>query len=195
MTGRSNYLISYFYYVVIFFIISAINILPQDNTNNRMQDKLNRSTNDLERKIEQNSNYYASNLKTMLNLTDSQMRYIYNIMFDYYLNEPGNQTSQRAALRERTVSYKLEAEPFMQNRYNMDASSEANKKIENILDNKQMGKWSDIKDSWWVNVKTELYEGDQNISWRKDIHEKKKEYEDNRNYENYDVYSPGYDFK
>jgi hypothetical protein len=68
-------------------------------------------------------------------------------------------------------------------------------KIENIIDNEQKSKWTEIKDSWWINVKTELYGGDQNIKWSKDIHEKKGEYEDNRDYENYEVYYPGYDYK
>src|ERR1039458_4140102 len=44
------------------------------------------------------------------------------------------------------------------------------------------------KISWWTRVKTGLYEGDQNIKLSKDIYEKKGEYEDNRDYENYDVY-------
>jgi hypothetical protein len=195
MTRRSNYLMGYFYYVVIFSIISAINILPQDNTNNRMQDKTNGSNNDLEKKIEQNANYYTSNLKTRLNLTDSQMRYIYDILLNYYLMGTGNQTSQRAALRESMGSFKLETEPFIQNRNDIDASSKANNKIENIIDNEQKNKWMEIKDTWWVNVKTELYEGNQNIKWNNDIHEKKGEYEDNRDYENFEVYYPGYDYK
>jgi hypothetical protein len=207
MTTRSNYLMNYFYYVVIFFIVSAINILPQDNTNNMMQDKTDRSNNnDIEKKIEQNANYYASNLKTILNLTDSQIRYVYDIMLDYYLNGTGNQTSQRAALRESKESFKPETEPLNQNMNNMDASdnntdlyldasSKANKKIENILDNEQKNKWRGVNDSWWVNVKTELYEGDQNIKWSKEINERKAEYEDDRDYENFDVYYPGYDYK
>jgi hypothetical protein len=205
MVKRSKNLISYFYYAVIFFIISSINIFPQDNTNNWMKEKTNRTTNDLEKMIEQNANYYSSNLKTRLNLTDSQMRCIYDIMLDYYLNEPGNQTSQRAALRESKQSSKIEMDPIY-DRTNMETSdnntdqirntsSEANKKIENILDNQQMDKWIGIKDSWWVNVKTELYDGDQNIKLTEDIQERKGEYEDNRDYENYDVYYPGYDFK
>jgi len=53
----------------------------------------------------------------------------------------------------------------------------------------------EVNDSWWVNVKTELYEGDQNIQWSKEINERKAEFEDNRDYENFDVYYPGYDFK
>jgi hypothetical protein len=172
-----------------------------------MQDKTDRSNNnDIEKKIEQNANYYASNLKTILNLTDSQTRYIYDIMLDYYLNGTGNQTSQRAALRESKESFKPETEPLKQNMNNidasdnntdlyLDASSKANKKIENILDNEQKNKWIEVNDSWWVNVKTELYEGDQNIQWSKEINERKAEYEDNRDYENFDVYYPGYDFK
>src|ERR1035437_2756697 len=188
MVSKNKYLMGYFYYVVILFIISAINILPQDNTNNWMQDKTNGSTNDLEKKIEQNANYYTSNLRTKLNLTNSQMRYIYDILLDYYLKGTGNQTSQSAALRESKGLFKLETEPFMQNRNNMDAISKTNMKIENIIDNEQKSKWTEIKDSWWINVKTELYGGDQNIKWSKDIHEKKGEYEDNRDYENYEVY-------
>ena len=195
MVSKNKYLMGYFYYVVIFFIILAINILPQDNTNNWMQDKTNGSTNDLEKKIEQNANYYTSNLRTKLNLTNSQMRYIYDILLDYYLKGTGNQTSQSAALRESKGLFKLETEPFMQNRNNMDAISKTNMKIENIIDNEQKSKWTEIKDSWWINVKTELYGGDQNIKWSKDIHEKKGEYEDNRDYENYEVYYPGYDYK
>jgi len=112
----------YFYYGVVFLIISAVNILPQDNTNNMMQDKTNGSTNDLEKKIEKNANYYSSDLKTKLNLTDSQMRYIYDIMLDYYLNRTGYQTSQRAALRESKESFKPETEPLKQNMNNIDAS-------------------------------------------------------------------------
>jgi hypothetical protein len=207
MRRRSDYLMSYFYYVVIFFIVSTINILPQDNTNNMMQDKMDRSNNnDSEKKIEQNANYYASNLKTILNLTDSQTRYIYDIMLHYYLNRTGYQTSQRAALRESKESFKPETEPLKQNMNNidasdnntdlyLDASSKANKKIENILDTGQKNKWREINDSWWVNVKTELYEGDQNIKLSKEINERNVGYEDNRDYENFDVYYPGYDFK
>ena len=196
----------YFYYGVVFLIISAVNILPQDNTNNMMQDKTNGSTNDLEKKIEKNANYYSSDLKTKLNLTDSQMRYIYDIMLDYYLNRTGYQTSQRAALRESKESFKPETEPLKQNMNNidasdnntdlyLDASSKANKKIENILDNEQKNKWRKVNDSWWVNVKTELYEGDQNIKLSKEINERRAQYEDDRDYENFDVYYPGYDYK
>ena len=202
---RDN-MMSHFYFIVIFSIISFTNILPQDNTNNRMVDKSDGSINDLEKKIEQNANYYSNNLKIRLNLTDSQTRYVYDIMMDYYLGEPGNQTSQRAALRESKESYKLETEPLEQNVTNTEASSnnndksgnassEANNKIENILDNEQMNRWKEIKDSWWVNVKTELYEGDQSINRHKSINDQKGEYEDNRDYENYDVYYPGYDYK
>ena len=87
---------------MIFFIVSAINILPQDNTNNMMQDKTDRSNNnDLEKKIEQNANYYASNLKTILNLTDSQMRYIYDIMLDYYLNRTGNPNFTKSCIKRK----------------------------------------------------------------------------------------------
>jgi hypothetical protein len=193
MSKRSKSLIFYF---VIVFIISAVNILPQDNTNNMMPDKSIGNTNDLERKIDQNANYYSGNLKEKLNLTDSQMRYVYDIMRNYYLNETGNQTTQRAALREGKQTSKIEMETSDNNTDQLrDASSMANKKIENILDNEQSYKWRGIRDTWWVNVKTELYEGDQNIKGSKNLHYKKVEYEDDRDYENYDVYYPGYDFK
>jgi len=204
---RNNHLMCYFYYVAVFLVISTINILPQDNTNNMMQDKMDRSTNnDIEKKIEQNANYYTSDLKTKLNLTDSQMRYMYNILLDYYLNETGNQTSQRAALRESKESYKPETEQLKQNGNNMDesgnntdlysdAGSKANKKIENIIDSEQKEKWIEIKDSWWEGLKTELYKGDQNIKWSKITNQRKGEYEDYRDYEDFDVYYPGYDFK
>ena len=112
------------------------------------------------------------------------MRYIYDIMLDYYLNRTGYQTSQRAALRESKESFKPETEPLKQNMNNidandnntdlyLDASSKANKKIENILDNEQKNKLMEVNDSWWINVKTELYEGDQNIKWSKEINEMK----------------------
>ena len=194
MTTRSNYLMSYFYYVVIFFIVSAINILPQDNTNNMMQDKTDRSTeNAIQKRVEQNANYYSSDLKTVLNLTDSQMRYIYDYLLEYYSREIGNQTSQRAALRESKKTLNQETNENNDDLF-MNASA-VNKKIENILDREQMDKWKDRKDSWWENVKSELYMGDQRIQWSKDLHEKKGQYEDDRDYENFDVYYPGYDFK
>lgn len=196
MKGRINYMRGYFYYVGMFFIILVFNIFPQDNTNNMMQEKTNNSTNDLEQKIEQNANYYTNNLKTILNLTDSQMRYIYDIMVNYYLNESGNQTSQRAALRD---SYRYDRTNTQTGDNNEDSyintSDRENKKIENILDNEQIGKWSEIKDSWWVNVKTELYKSDQDVKLNRIIYESKGEYEDDRDYENYDVYYPGYDYK
>jgi hypothetical protein len=100
----------------------------------------------------------------------------------------------------------IKTDPLMQDVDNMATTSnngdqqenvkdEAITKIESILDNEQANKWMEIKDSWWIRVKTGLYEGDQNIKLSKDIYEKKGEYEDDRDYENYDVYYPGYDFK
>jgi hypothetical protein len=206
MIRRINDLRVYFYYVAIFLIVIAFNIFPQDNTNNMMQDKTNESTTDLDRKIEKDANYYTYNLKPKLNLTESQMRHIYEIILSNYLNISGNQTRQRAALRESRKSSDIERDPLIYGStdnetdennedFYLNTDNRANKEIENILDNDQIGKWSKIKDSWWVNVKTELYQGDQDITMRKEINEKKGEYEDNRDYENFDVYDPGYDFK
>lgn len=230
MVSKNKYLIGHFYYAVIFFIISSINILPQDNTNNRMQDKTIVSTDDMKNMMEQNANYFSNDLKTRLGLEESQLKYVYDILVGYYSGETGIQTSQRAALREDKQSFNIKTDqlmndktniepdplmydktniktdPLMQDVDNMATTSnngdqqenvkdEAITKIESILDNEQANKWMEIKDSWWIRVKTGLYEGDQNIKLSKDIYEKKGEYEDDRDYENYDVYYPGYDFK
>ena len=196
MVRKSNYMRGYFYYVGMYFIILVFNIFPQDNTNNMMEEKTNNSTNNLQKMIEQNANYYTNNLKTKLNLTDSQMTYVYDIMVNYYLNESGNQTSQRAALKESYRYDKTNTQTGDNNEDSyMNTSDRENKKIENILDNEQVGKWSEIKDSWWVNVKTELYEGDPDVKLSRVLYESKGEYEDDRDYENFDVYYPGYDYK
>src|ERR1035438_2981022 len=127
MVSKNKYLIGHFYYAVIFFIISSINILPQDNTNNRMQDKTIVSTDDMKNMIEQNANYFSNDLKTRhmknmieqnanyfsndlktrLGLEESQLKYVYDILVGYYSGETGIQTSQRAALREDRKSTRL----------------------------------------------------------------------------------------
>jgi|ERR1035437_488002 hypothetical protein len=206
MVGESRYLKGYFYHVMIFFIISSVNILSQDNTNNRMQEKTNTNTDDLKKIIGQKANNFSSDLRSRLNLTESQKRYIYNILVDYYTKETGNQTSQRVALRESKQSLNQETDLSMQKGTNMGAGNnngdklrnaniEANTKIESILDNAQRNNWTEVKDSWWGKVKTELYEGNNSFTKDNDIYEEKRDYEDSRDYENYDVYYPGYDIK
>ena len=206
MVGKSTYLNGYFYHVMIFFIISSVNILSQDNTNNSMQDKTNTNTDDLKKIIGQKANNFSSDLRSRLNLTESQKRYIYNILVDYYTKETGNQTSQRAALRESKQSLNQETDLSMQKGTNMGAGNnngdklrnaniEANTKIESILDNSQRNNWTEVKDSWWGKVKTELYEWNNSFTKDNDIYEEKRDYEDSRDYENYDVYYPGYDIK
>jgi len=229
MANSSKYLNGRFYYAVIFLILFSFNILPQDNTNNKMQDKTIAPTNDLEKRIEQNANYYSTDLKTSLNLDESQMKYVYDILVDYYSEQTGIQTYQTAALRESKQSFSIEREPLtnyktkietdplmydltdiktdplMKNTDNMATSDNGDQqenvkdqaitKIESILDNKQSDKWSEIKDSWFGKVEAEVSEGNLNPSIYKYIERENGEYEDNRDYENYDIYYPGYDFK
>jgi hypothetical protein len=146
--------------------------------------------------ISQNANYYSSDLREKLNLTESQMKYIYYVLFDYYTKETGNQWTQRAALRENKESLNKETGVSNNKEDNLKgASLEASVKIENILDNGQRNRWREVNDSWWINVKTELYNGDQNLTTNSDIDKEKSKYEDDRDYEDYDVYYPGYDFK
>jgi hypothetical protein len=194
MVSRNRYPIGSLYYLAIFFMISSFNILPQDNTNNKMQDKAERDN--LREMISQNANYYSSDLREKLNLTESQMKYIYYVLFDYYTKETGNQWTQRAALRENKESLNKETGVSNNKEDNLKgASLEASVKIENILDNGQRNRWREVNDSWWINVKTELYNGDQNLTTNSDIDKEKSKYEDDRDYEDYDVYYPGYDFK
>jgi hypothetical protein len=206
-----------------------------------MQDKTIVSSNDLEKRIEQNANYYSTDLKTNLNLEESQMKYVYDILVSYYSEKTGIQTSQRAALRESKQFFSIErapltnyktkietdplmydetdirtdplmydksdikTDPLMKNADNIATSDngdqqenekdEAITKIESILDNKQSDKWSEIKDSWFGKVEAEVSEGNLNPSIYKYIERENGEYEDNRDYENYDIYYPGYDFK
>ena len=189
MVNRKQYMAGYFY-LVILFIIGSINIFSQDNTNNRMTERT--ETDNLKRMIQQNANYYSSDLKAKLNLTESQTQHIYYILYNYYTNEAGDQRTQRAALRENKET---EQGATTEENSLRDASSEANNKIENILDSEQRNNWKGIDDSWWVNVKTELFTGDRNLTRRNDINEERSTYNDDRDYENYDVYYPGYDFK
>ena len=77
-----------------------------------MQDRTTVSTDDLEKIIENNANYYSTDLKTNLNLDESQMKYVYDILISYYSEKTGIQTSQRAALRESKLSFSIEREPL-----------------------------------------------------------------------------------
>jgi hypothetical protein len=149
-------------------------------------------TDNLKRMIQQNANYYTNDLKAKLNLTASQTQHIYYILYNYYTNETGNQSTQRAALRESKETD--QGSPTEENNIR-DASLDANNKLENFLDSEQRNSWKGLNDSWWVNVKTELFNGDQKLTSRNNIYEERSTYNDDRDYEDYDVYYPGYDFK
>jgi hypothetical protein len=217
MISNRKYKLVFFYHMVILILISSINILSQDNTNNNMQEKTVVPNNILERKIKQNANYYSSLLQKQLDLTMSQAKYVYNILVGYYSGETGIEVTQRAALRENNKSSNIETDPLMkdesdiktdplmQNVNNIattgnngdqqeNASYEAITKIGNILDNGQTNKWIEVKDSWWGKVNTMLRDGITNLN-NKFIYEAKGGYEDDKDYENFDVYYPGYDFK
>jgi hypothetical protein len=217
MINNKKYRLVFFYHMVILILISSISIVPQDNTNNNMQEKTIVPNNILERKINQNANYYASLLQKKLDLTLSQTKYVYDILIGYYSGETGIETTQRAALRENNKSIDIEtdplmrdesdikSDPLMQNVNNMattrnngdkqeNASYEAITKIGNILDNGQINNWIEVKDSWWGKVNTMLSDGINNLN-NKFIYEEKGGYVDDRDYENFDVYYPGYDFK
>ena len=184
MIMRISCLKRYFYYVLIFFIMISANILSQDNTNNRMLVKDNTSPEDLNRIIKQNAGHFSSDLKMKLNLTESQRKYINNILVVFYSKESGIQTNQTAALRESNKSDK-----------NKIAQDETITKIASIFDNEQENKWIGVKNSWWRNVNAVVVNGNGTIEQSDEIYEEKREYEDSKDYENYDVYSPGYDIK
>jgi uncharacterized LabA/DUF88 family protein len=193
MVNMKQYRAGYFH-LVILFIIASINIFSQDNTNNKMTERT--ETDNLKRMIQQNANYYANDLKTKLNLTESQAQHIYYVLFNYYTNESGDQRTQRAALRESKETLTKEKETSSNEDNSLsDASSDANNKIENILDSEQRTSWKGINDSWWVNVKTELFNGDHKLTRGDNGYYESSTYDDDRDYENYDVYYPGYDFK
>jgi len=192
MVNMKQYRAGYFS-LGILFIISSINIFSQDNTNNKMTERT--ETDNLKGMIQQNANYYTNDLKTKLNLTESQAQHIYYILYNYYTNETGNERTQRAALRENkeTLNKGTEVSSTEENSLK-GASSDANNKIENILDSEQRNSWKGINDTWWTNVKTELFSGDQKLT-NNNIYEDRGTNDEERDYENYDVYYPGYDFK
>jgi hypothetical protein len=192
MVNMKQYRAGYFS-LGILFIISSINIFSQDNTNNKMTERT--ETDNLKGMIQQNANYYTNDLKTKLNLTESQAQHIYYILYNYYTNETGNERTQRAALREskETLNKGTEVSSTEENSLK-GASSDANNKIENILDSEQRNSWKGINDTWWTNVKTELFSGDQKLT-NNNIYEDRGTNDEERDYENYDVYYPGYDFK
>lgn len=206
MSGKSTYLKFNFYYLLIFFIAISGNILSQDNTNNSMQGINDTKTDEMDKMIHQNANYYSGNLRTELNLTRSQTKYIYDILYSYYTNETGNETSQIAAARDKRESLNLEQDPLMRDDSNIrvmdnisnkltDAKDNPLIKIESILDHEQMNKWNLVKDTWWSNAKSVLPNINESSGGEDINFQEKREYEDNRDYENYDVYYPGYDIK
>jgi hypothetical protein len=220
-----------YYYLAILILISTVKILPQDNTNNNMVNKSTIPENILEKKIKQNANYYSYILHTSLNLTNSQTKYIYDLLVGYYSNETGVQTTQQAALREDNKQYSnieqdplmkdntdiksdplmkdttnIKSDPLMQNENNLatttnfgsqqeNVSDEVLTKIGGVLDNDQMIKWAEIKNGWWGKANTMTSETNLNLNDTRFYNNEKAEYDIDRDYENYDVYYPGYDFK
>jgi hypothetical protein len=146
------------------------------------------------------------------------MQYIYDQLVGYYSNENGIQTTQRAALREdRQYSNinkdplmkdetNIKPDPLMQNENNLatttnlrsqqeNISDEVLTKIGGVLDNDQINKWTDLKYNWWGKANTMEGERNLNLNDTKYYNNEKAEYDPDRDYENYDVYYPGYDFK
>ncbi|MDR3668502.1 MAG: hypothetical protein P4L35_16790 [Ignavibacteriaceae bacterium] len=217
MVNRKGYWKGY-YFIVVLFMIPTNKIIAQDNTNNKMIERSNIPEVILDKKIKQDANYYSSILKTELNLTNSQMKYIYDMLVGYYSDETETQTTQQAALRENEQYSNIERDPLMHDASNIKTDTlmqninnlatttnnvnpqESNKdevltKIGGILDNDQMYKWINIKNSWWGKVNSRLSDGKLNLNDKRYNNEQRAEYEDDRDYENYDVYYPGYDFK
>lgn len=217
MVNRKGYWKGY-YFIVVLFMIPTNKIIAQDNTNNKMIERSNIPEVILDKKIKQDANYYSSILKTELNLTNSQMKYIYDMLVGYYSDETETQTTQQAALRENEQYSNIERDPLMHDASNIKTDTlmqninnlatttnnvnpqESNKdevltKIGGILDNDQMYKWISIKNSWWGKVNSRLSDGKLNLNDKRYNNEQRAEYEDDRDYENYDVYYPGYDFK
>ena len=192
-------------FLLVLLTICSFSILSQDNTNNKMRDKSNTDNNNSNKMIEKNANYYTNDLDTKLDLTKSQIKYIHNILYSYYSNEIEGQTSQIAALRQKPESLNLEQDPLMPDsriiRVNDYEDKQVNvqdyplSEIETILDHGQKDKWSMMKDAWWLNVQSALSHSNGGGGGENDIQNVKREYEDSRDYENYDVYSPGYDVK
>ena len=191
-------------FLLIILTICSFNILSQDNTNNKMQDKSSTDNNNSDKMIEKNANYYTNSLDSKLNLTKSQIKYIHNILYSYYSNETEGQTSQLAALREKPESLNMEQDPLMPDSRNIRVNNYEDKQvnvheyplseIETILDQAQRDTWIIMKDAWWLNAKSALSNSTEG-GGENDIQNVKREYEDSRDYENYDVYDPGYDVK
>jgi hypothetical protein len=199
--GRKS---NYWEFLLVLIALCSISIIAQDNTNNKMQDKSNISDDKFEKMINKNATYYSNDLVSKLNLTKSQAKYIHNVLYSYYTNGTEDQTSQKAALRQKPETMNLEQDPLMQDDRNIRVNEDKElrnaqdyplSKIQLVLDSEQRNKWTMIKDAWWLNVKSALSNSSVSSGDDNDILKVKREYEDSRDYENYDVYSPGYDVK
>jgi hypothetical protein len=118
---------------------------------------------DMKSMIEKRASDLTSDLQSKVNLTDSQVSAVKSNLIDYMTKVATIQNSQRAGLKEKSPS---DSSSTMSNTDNSpdlkNADSDASLKIESLITEDQKSKWSDIKDSWWSEVKSVAYNNSMN---------------------------------
>ena len=120
---------------------------------------------DMKNMIEKRASDLTSDLQTKVNLTDSQVSAVKSDLIDYMTKVATLQNSQRAGLKEKSP---MDSSSNMSNSDNStsqelkNADSDASLKIESLITEDQKSKWSDIKDSWWGEVKSVAYNNSMN---------------------------------
>jgi len=108
--------------------------------------------------IEKRASDLTSDLQSKVNLTDSQVSAVKSDLIDYMTKVTTIQNSQRAGLKEKMPSDTSSMSgSSSDNGYSMqikNAETDASSKIESVITDDQRSKWSEVRDSWWGEVKS-----------------------------------------
>jgi len=145
--------------VLFLIFISSANTFAQLNID--PMTKSSGTGDDMKSMIEKRASDLTSDLQSKVNLTDNQVSAVKSDLIDYMTKVSVIQTSQKAGLKEKSATDTLsDMSNSPDNSTSQDlksADDDAALKIESVITADQKSKWSDIKDSWWNEVKSVAY--------------------------------------
>ncbi len=155
MSINRNFIKSLMISVLFLIFIFSTNIIAQSTTD--QSNKTGMYGDDQKSMIEKRATDLTSDLQSKVNLTDSQVSAVKSDLIDYFTKVSVIQSSQRAGLKEKSPSDSSMSMSSNNSDELKNADTDASSKIESLITDDQKSKWSDIKDTWWSEVKSVAY--------------------------------------
>ena len=150
---------------IITIVISSSNLFAQMNMDSTTT-KSGMSDDEMKSQIEKRASDLTSDLQSKVGLNEMQVSTVKSNLIDYMTKIATLQATQRAGLKESPPIGSNPPSPSMPNSdiaptgvtdEMKSADSDASLKIESVITEYQKEKWSNIKDTWWGEVKSVVY--------------------------------------